>query len=293
VDNDIRPKSIVHDDFKAIIFLENEEKNLKYTDPPFLNRFEKHHLDADDLVKEYWWTYEKLLIWLGLLKDESGVLNEIHLIFLFPIYNEESLKLIVYAYSSQRKGADPNGVFEDSKRFLLQIAPRNICTDYAKYLTQDSNLLMQEWENCHKFTFEKTLDLMKSKNYFKYQRLIAFTYDFSDIKQHVEERFFKTIEMFKLYDFKLEEDIKKTLDGFFANTKKELCIIDMNFEFEEKHYNSIILILDRYGCTNFPKPVVLLIRLNPKKLKKVPLWICEKWETFMFDNITFDGFNLG
>lgn len=293
VDNDIRPKSIVHDDFKAIIFLENEDKNLKYTDPPFLNRFEKHHLDADDLVKEYYWTYEKLLIWLGLLKDESGVLSEIHLIFLFPIYNEESLKLIVYAYSSQRKEQNPNAVFEDSKRFLLQIAPRNICIDYAKYLTQDSDLLMQEWENCHKFTFEKTLDLMKSNYHFKYQRLIAFTYDFSDIKQQVEGRFFKTIEMFKLYDFKLEEDIKKTFDNFFANTKKELCIIDVNFEFEEKHYNSIILILDRYGCKNFPKPVVLLVRLNPKKLKKVPLWICEEWETFMFDSITFDGFNLG
>jgi|Transcript_13535 hypothetical protein len=35
----------VHDEFKVIVFLNDDEVTLEQTDPPFLNRFEKHVID--------------------------------------------------------------------------------------------------------------------------------------------------------------------------------------------------------------------------------------------------------
>jgi hypothetical protein len=44
------PKTYIHDDFKVVILL--EERNIYNSDPPFLNRFEKHFISTDYLLNE-------------------------------------------------------------------------------------------------------------------------------------------------------------------------------------------------------------------------------------------------
>ena len=44
--------SVVHDDFRAIVLVDEEQIKEKLEDPPFLNRFEKHSFSFEYLMNE-------------------------------------------------------------------------------------------------------------------------------------------------------------------------------------------------------------------------------------------------
>ena len=43
----MNPQCFVHDEFRCVIFMNDDEESLKRADAPFLNRFEKHYLSLD------------------------------------------------------------------------------------------------------------------------------------------------------------------------------------------------------------------------------------------------------
>jgi hypothetical protein len=43
----LNPQSFVHNDFRCIIFIDDNDNLLKKKDAPLLNRFEKHHLKLE------------------------------------------------------------------------------------------------------------------------------------------------------------------------------------------------------------------------------------------------------
>ena len=89
--------SLVHEDFRAIILVDEKKIKEKMEDPPFLNRFEKHIFSF-----EYLMTKEEL-------KISENIINYLEQIFSFnkkkcninlgkqvPWYNSEEIKGLVY-----------------------------------------------------------------------------------------------------------------------------------------------------------------------------------------------------
>ena len=52
----MNPQCFVHDEFRCVIFMNDDEESLKRADAPFLNRFEKHYVGLeikDDIHMKY------------------------------------------------------------------------------------------------------------------------------------------------------------------------------------------------------------------------------------------------
>lgn len=43
----MNPQCFVHDDFRCVIFMNDDEESLRSADAPFLNRFEKHYVSLE------------------------------------------------------------------------------------------------------------------------------------------------------------------------------------------------------------------------------------------------------
>ena len=46
----LNPRCVVHEDFRCIIFMSDDDEKLKRQDPPFLNRFEKHYVKLENVL---------------------------------------------------------------------------------------------------------------------------------------------------------------------------------------------------------------------------------------------------
>jgi hypothetical protein len=49
----MRPFISVHENFHSIILMNEDDDSLKAADPPFLNRFEKHHVRLEDILSDH------------------------------------------------------------------------------------------------------------------------------------------------------------------------------------------------------------------------------------------------
>ena len=248
--------SLVHEDFRAIILVDEKKIEEKMEDPPFLNRFEKHIFSF-----EYLMTEEEL-------KISENIINYLDKIFSFnkkkcninlrkqvPWYNSEEIKGLVY-----KKCYEYNK--EKEKENLIKYE-KNIINDIwiiiSKLLSQDimASFIFNEnelninldikkyYEENHLNNFNELFN--KSKNIFikgKNTKLIIYTFSkllesvikeeniimtrFGNLKrENIIERIVKSI--------KYETDFDIIIKDFYEKKEKKILI----FEFTENDLDKI------------------------------------------------------
>ena len=100
-----KPFSLINKDFKIIVIL--NEKSISYEDPPFLNRFEKHIFNLDNLLnieekklaKEIYDIISKIVNFENCKFDLNNFLVN---------FNLEEIEALVYKFSKKKKYFDNN-----------------------------------------------------------------------------------------------------------------------------------------------------------------------------------------
>ena len=115
------PMCHVHDDFRCVVIV--EEGEVPYSDPPFLNRFEKQMLRYSDVLNaDQERVISKLNSWVtsvSCIQDYTGVFDERSL---FVGYHEETLPSLVLWHSKSDPKVDEDVLIARCKENLLQIA---------------------------------------------------------------------------------------------------------------------------------------------------------------------------
>jgi len=89
-------KHPVSDNFKVIVFLNDDKETLKQTDPPFLNRFEKHVIDIKEfLTKKMSKVITFLVSWIQMFFEKHSYYKS-HINNIIPGYSEENLQILVF-----------------------------------------------------------------------------------------------------------------------------------------------------------------------------------------------------
>ena len=118
IGSDCNPACFVHDEFRCIVL--KDEKTIDYSDPPFLNRFEKQLLRYSHALNE---EQTKIVKDLSTWVDEISRIENLHNAFgppdMFIGFHEDTLSSLVF--SRARNSANEN-LFQVCKADLMWVA---------------------------------------------------------------------------------------------------------------------------------------------------------------------------
>ena len=269
------PMCQVHDSFRCVVMV--EEHKLDFSDPPFLNRFEKQHLTFESVMSYteteakknlHDWTKE----WLN--NEESDHLEDVFLGF-----HEDTLSSLVYLQSSHGTTETVKDIVKKCKEHLLKVA----CPDAVLKLA-NSKLYLSN--------YPEVKDIQKT--YFKYpihrgfnhflkahtkdlKRTKAIIYTHSSIHFDFRECLRDDlIQTEKLSNLKSQQDLSSSIQQFWtsgatvmilqcmpaleadaANMLLAKCQMDQYFtenrEVNDKHV-FLVVHLDRSQTGNYAYP---------------------------------------
>ena len=241
--------SVVHNDFRAIVLVDEEQIKEKMEDPPFLNRFEKHSFSFEYLMDN-----EQLKIANKIIKyiDKVVCYNKknckIDLKKQLLWYNEEEIKGLVFREYDK---------FKDNKEDK-EIINDNILKNLSKLLSQDIIASIVSI-NSDKEISNKILDFYKQNHYHNFQELLnnkkdLFTqgksckliiYTFSKLLEPCikGDNNINSYEMLKrnnisekiIDSIKNENDVDGILEDYYNNNEKKILV----FKFSEDDLNKM------------------------------------------------------
>ncbi|CAF4035636.1 unnamed protein product, partial [Rotaria sordida] len=119
------PKCLVNDKFYCIVLV--NAKDVEKSDPPFLNRFEKHTVQFKDLIEPLHLTItQNLLLWLErLLTIKIGTKHFIQLQHIFVNFNCDYVcSLVIDAFELDQR--DQDNVINHCKNILIDVASSDL-----------------------------------------------------------------------------------------------------------------------------------------------------------------------
>ena len=221
----------VNDNFRCIINVDVNQ--IDKEEAPFLNRFEKHILSYEYLLKQEYKEESKRIhkVLKEMLNNDSykGINYDLENIFIG--LDEEEIQKIVYE-ASLKKIQTQNLIYEVIKKISL-ILPQDIIllqsingfqTKYQEY----SEKIIEEYYKGEHINLRKFLEKMdQTKNV---------VYTFSNILDYIvkldkfENQFLGKISLgnimhLKISDYNSENEFEKKIDFFFKDEKKKICLI--------------------------------------------------------------------
>jgi len=225
--------SLVNDNFRCIVNV--DEGQLNQEEPPFLNRFEKHiisfeYLLKNELIEESNRIYNILK---ELITNDKNVFKGINydLEKIFINFNKEEIQGIIYE-ADKNKVIKQNLINEVINKFSL-ILPQDIMlymkvNGFMSRYPDISKQLNESYLKGEHMNFSKFLVSMKNK--------LNIVYTFSNILNHIEnldgiyndilgEIKTENITLLKISSFSSENEFEKKIDEFFNEKKYKLCLI--------------------------------------------------------------------
>ncbi|CAG9325375.1 unnamed protein product [Blepharisma stoltei] len=283
------PSCYVHPKFHAITLISPDD--VEKADAPFLNRFEKHYLSIDTLLnKKQTNLLEKLEDWI----NSFFMINEQEIVsftknHLFPIYNRETLALLIL-FNSQGKKKE---TLEKCKNILLEIAPSDILI-LLELISIDPDLkenIKNAWKELHCINFQDTIKSM-IEDASEFDKLIAFTYD-----KRISGKFFNTnddekIVIKEMISFNSKQDLTKELNAFYQNKDQKVFILEVDFGEECNHLPLVKFLIDKLNSENSKsnKKFCILIRIRRNIKYNSNIMLFESWKMKMFDRLYPDSF---
>ena len=154
--------SVVHNDFRAIVLVDEEQIKEKMEDPPFLNRFEKHSFSFEYLMdNEQLEIANKIIKYIDKVICYNKKTCKIDLKQQLLWYNEEEIKGLVFKEYDKFKD---NKMDKENKKLIYD----NILQNLSKLFSKDIIASIISI-NSDKEISNKILDFYKQNHYHNFQ----------------------------------------------------------------------------------------------------------------------------
>ena len=288
----------VHPNFNCIIFLDQEDLLTK--DPPFLNRFEKHNLNFEDIIADNELPIKrKLELWIDratLVINHQVLLSKTHY---FLNYSEDYLYLLIYKFRGESYGEAE--LIERCQREIIKLATPDflIVSEMSPLKEAEKRFIQEEYSKTHYFTFNTIIKEMLEETEISTKKMI-YTYC-QEIKYNLEREGNGIVHRI-MAKFKHEDELKKDIKGFFRETDKRILIFEVDLVSEWKHLQYLKAYLDnmfKENCERKHKHLCVVIQvqryqflkenMTGNELKdKIYFMNLEGWESFFIEDLTTD-----
>ena len=288
----------VHDSFRCIVLV--DESKVDYSDPPFLNRFEKQYLRFTDTVnKEEARLIEELQCWTEQFADvEGGNFDQNDC---FPIYSQDMIpSLVIKTYRASHERDTQEEIFEHCKTQLLHIAQ----SDAVFRLENNKHEDMRRNAKRMKDDFLK-LPIHNGIWQFIEHQLASIrdedpgllTVVLTNSSMHSQELYkdrLYDVQMEKLGAFKSEKQLYLRMQHFWTEGTESVLFLHCSAAEDEKHISLAKATIDNIRSEvlrerpSVRKHVYLIIHLDRRRAEakvKLPINYLSGWEIVMLDSL--------
>ncbi len=239
------PKTYINDDFKVVILL--EERNIYNSDPPFLNRFEKHFISTDYLLNEQEQSivenFNNLIEDIGKIRNNSKIDLSQQLINL----DKHTIGKILYEKKINiekdiNKNIKFDDYYEELNKYLFKYISKLISQDailfsnyFLKNRKEDVSKLINSYKNNH--LINNLENVIKS---IEINKCVIFTFTSISEKNNLKNLKFEEIFIF---NYSSSEEIENTLENYIKNNN-EYIFIHFTLEDANKHLEYIIYLIN-------------------------------------------------
>ena len=247
--------SVVNDNFRAIVLVDEEQIKKKLEDPPFLNRFEKHSFSFEYLMNEMELKItNKIINYIDLVISFNNNKNlQINLKKQLLWYNKEEIKGLVFREYKEKNIENKieeeeflyDNIFKNlSKLFSQDIIASLISIDSDLKEEKMPNNLLKYYQSYHYNNFRKLIKNWQNV-FIKNNKLIIYT--FSKLlepciknNQNINSDTFRMIEKNNISEkiissIKTELDLENILDDYLIDKEKKILV----FRFSEEDLNKM------------------------------------------------------
>ena len=275
------PRCCVDELFKCIVFLEDDDNIIASYDPPFLNRFEKHWVNLDQLLKEsYKEIVKELDAWVDSLVTLSDGNGEFDSNIVFPIYSKKYSPYLVLRHAENCS----DNILERCKISMLKVSSVDLLflLDIIDMHSDDKERIQKQWEENHKETFLEMINRPVRET----AKIIALTYDSVSIESVIES--VDDIHSKILSSFTSEKHLKSDISRFYSSENK-IYIIEVDFSKEAKHLmllkSEINNIIKDNAMLGKEKKFIVIVRMHRNDKHRVPIRFDLEWEMTMYEDL--------
>ena len=242
------PMCQVHDGFRCIVLIDQDEVN--YSDPPFLNRFEKQVLRFSDvLTKDQQNVVVKLHRWVHRMSTVEGLESHFKDTGMFIGFHEDTLPSLVLSHGHDTDSS-PEQVLKKCKDDLMWIAsPDAVLRTQKCNLLKENSQVMQELSNEY---FKKPLhqgfagfmehvvtNHQKSSFYAGDEigsKTVVMT--FSNIHTDIRQCFGSSLircQVERLSAYKSEKQLGERINEFWYKPEKDLLVLQCKPDLDGTH----------------------------------------------------------
>ncbi|CAC5402561.1 RNF213 [Mytilus coruscus] len=238
------PMCHVHDDFKCIVLV--EEYNLDYSDPPFLNRFEKQHFQFTDLLRT-----EKMKSMVEEISQEMKSLCQIpnHSFIPEDVIPSYSLDLIVSLIIHLNQKVDDEHIKDCAFERMLWLIPPEVMirAKESKFSQSKQYFVTEKIRNfmklpihggiCHFSQNFKHSALESTRTDGSSDQFVEcfVVYTYSSLHSIIEDWFGDDqVQKQKIASFKSEKEFTTTVEHFFES-KRSVFILQCTAGSETQH----------------------------------------------------------
>jgi hypothetical protein len=226
------PMCQVHDGFRCIVLI--DQHKVDFSDPPFLNRFEKQLLRFSDvLTDDQHDVITELRCWVQGMSTVEGLEAHFNQSDMFIGFHEDTLPSLVLSHG-QDTDNPPEEVLKKCKADLMWIASPD-----GVLRTQRCNFLKEDSQEVHKLSdkyFKKPLhqgfaafmEHVQKSSFFASDEIgsktvvMTFSNIHTDIRQCLGNGFRSQVE--RLSAYKSEKQLAERIDEFWNASEKELLV---------------------------------------------------------------------
>ena len=302
---EFNPRCLVHENFKAVVFLDNDKNTLVSTDAPFLNRFEKHYLSlSDECDLNSSEVLVTVLRYFYLIMEHPDFKRHMDLYSLIPVLNQEIPFLITHFFA-QIKNTDQ--LIEKCEKLLFSNSSMDIMLlcQIICLVDEEKENIMNKWMKFHNISMGSYLKKLSDKNRSKSVKMISVTFDTSEFNLNklseickLDLNFGKTIQQEKCLNIKCEEDFKKSYLHFLKNPEKLIYILELEYSSESQHLRFLVNLIEslekncEFKKKNMVKNVIFILRQKRSDMKRKPVSLFKDWKYKMFEDLTFSGVEI-
>ena len=241
------PMCQVHDGFRCIVLI--DQHKVDYSDPPFLNRFEKQVLRYSDvLTEDQQSVITDLQRWVQGMSTVKGLETHFRETDLFIGFHEDTLPSLVLLHCRDTDSipeevlkkckdelmwiASPDGVFRTQKCKLFQENCQQVqeLSDeyFRKPLHQGFTAFIQHVVTNHQKPFFAGDEIGSKTVVMTFSRIM-------DIRQCLQLGNGLECQVERLSSYKSEKLFSERISEFWETARKELLVLQCKLELDEKH----------------------------------------------------------
>jgi hypothetical protein len=295
------PKCFIHEDFHAIVLMNDHDNSIAKADAPFLNRFEKHCFTLKDVLNETQKSaLDRLYSWIDLIMSPSdpdlSILVKSNNIF--PIYSEESLALLVLYNCRDIENEDY--ILERCKDLLLQSASADILilTLISKLNNEEAYTLRERWRHIHRIEFIDLMNsLIREVPVNDHNKVFVYTYHKNIFTNIFDSDHDNKIAHNNFSSFKSEHELRKDMISFFNSTSHYIYLLELDYNREGAHLTILKFLIDKLesetrNSWKFLKSIVIVVHMSRNIIYEPIQNMFEGWDYWMFNELFHSKLSL-